>query len=191
MPTFAAVLLAGGASRRMGRDKALLEVPNSGQLLWQRQWQVLEALEPVELFWSGPARPRMPENAKVMADRVANAGPLAGLSACLHDSSSDLLIVLAVDLPRMTAPFLRGLMSRCTNTSGAVIQHGDFFEPLAAIYPKRLQSLAADHLAQGRYALQDFIRKAIKFDAMTVVPCNEEDAPLFKNVNAVSDIEAA
>jgi len=191
MPTFATVLMAGGASKRMGCDKALLELPGSGQLLWQRQWQVLEALKPQELFWSGPARPQMPPNAKIIADGVANAGPLAGISACLHASSSDLLIVLAVDLPRMTTPFLRDLMSRCTDTRGAVIQHGDFFEPLAAVYPKQLHSLATDHLAQGRYALQDFIRQARRQDALAVISLDEADGPLFKNVNAVSDIEGA
>ena len=188
MPSFSATLLAGGASRRMGRDKALLPVGGSGQLLWQRQWHVLESLEPAELFWSGPPRPQMPSRAKIIADVVAHAGPLAGISACLHVLPSNLLIVLAVDLPAMNATFLRDLMSRCTDARGAVIRHGDFFEPLAAVYPKHLHALATEHLAQGRYTLQDFIREAVEQEALTVIPLRREDAPLFKNVNAASDI---
>ncbi len=92
----------------MGRDKALIELPGSGLLLWQRQWKVLEDLQPEEMLWSGPPRPQMPDRARVIPDVVKNAGPLAGISACLDELRSDLLVVLAVDLPEMSAAFLRG-----------------------------------------------------------------------------------
>jgi molybdopterin-guanine dinucleotide biosynthesis protein A len=172
----------------MGRDKALLPISASGELLWQRQWQVLEQLQPHEIFWSGPPRPQMRAQARIVADGVKSAGPLAGIGACLEALRDDLLVVLAVDLPQMNAPFLRGLMAQCSERRGAVVRHGDFFEPLGAIYPKRLYVLAADHLAQGRYALQDFIREAVKQDALLVVPLEEDDVPLFRNLNAPSDL---
>src|SRR5476651_1092157 len=101
MPSFSAVVLAGGRSTRMGSDKALLSLPGSDLLLWQRQVRVLEELKPEEIFWSGAARPGLPENLRLIADEVENAGPLAGISACLNLLESDLLVVLAIDLPRM------------------------------------------------------------------------------------------
>jgi molybdopterin-guanine dinucleotide biosynthesis protein A len=186
--TFSTVLLAGGASKRMGRDKALLPVGNVGQVLWQRQWDLLEELTPEEMLWSGPPRADMPERARIIADAAVNAGPLGGIAACLKALRSDVLVVLAVDLPQMRASFLRGLLARCTETRGAVAQYGEFFEPLAAIYPKHLHSLAAEHLAQGRYAMQDFIREAINLAALEVVPVACADSTLFKNFNAPSDL---
>ncbi len=188
MPTFSTVLLAGGASKRMGRDKALLTIPGSDLPLWQRQWHLLEQFRPKEMLWSGPPRAGIPSNARVVEDSVQDAGPLAGISACLDVLHSDLLIVLAVDLPAMNGAIFLNLLAQCTATCGAVFQHGDFFEPLAAIYPKVLSALAAKHLAQGRYALQDFIREAVKRDIMAVMPLPEAGRPFFKNRNTPADL---
>lgn len=188
MLTFSAALLAGGASRRMGRDKALILVDDSGLLLWQRQWQLLEEFSPKEMFWSGPPRQGIPFCARIVEDQVKDAGPLAGVSACLELLHTDLLIVLAVDLPEMHAAIFFNLLAKCQKRRGAVYQHGDFFEPLAAIYPKGLHTLAAEHLAQGRYAMQDFIREAVKREMMTVIPLPEAAQPHFKNVNTPEDL---
>ncbi len=182
------MLLVGGESKRMGRDKAFLPVPGTKLLLWQRQWGVLEELQPEEIFWSGPPRPQMPPNGRVMADAVAHAGPLGGIGACLGALRTDLLIVLAVDLPEMSAAFLRGLLARCSEERGVVARHGDVFEPLAAVYPKRLDAMAGKHLAEGRYALQDFVREAIKWGALEPVELSPDEIILFKNLNAPSDI---
>ena len=188
MPTFSAVLLAGGQSRRMGQDKALLPWPDSGVLLWQRQLGVLEELKPAEIFWSGAPRPGLPAHVRLVADAIEDAGPLAGISACLNVLRSDLLVVLAIDLPHMNASFLQSLLARCSRTRGAAARHGGYFEPLAAVYPKGLHALAAEHLSQKRHALQDLIREALGQGLMEEVPLSESDVPLFKNVNAPDDL---
>jgi molybdopterin-guanine dinucleotide biosynthesis protein A len=189
MPSFSAVLLAGGQSTRMGRDKAMLPMPGSNTLIWQHQLRTLEELRPEEIFWSGPGRPGLPGHVRIVSDRVINAGPLAGIGACLDLLQGDLLLALAVDLPRMTTAYLESLLARCSPLQGAVAQHGDFFEPLAAIYPKKLHALAAKHLGQGRYALQDFIREAAQLDALQVFSLDESDLPLFKNLNSPADLQ--
>jgi molybdopterin-guanine dinucleotide biosynthesis protein A len=187
MPSFSAVLLAGGKSTRMGSDKALLPVPNSSLVLWQRQLAVLEELKPQEIFWSGPSRPGMLGHIRMIADEIKDAGPLAGISACLNVLQSDLLVVLAVDLPEMNSTFLKKLSGRCSTSSGVVAQRGDFFEPLAAVYPKSLHVLAMSHLRQGRYALQDFVREGMRLGSLQTFSLGEEDAPLFKNLNSPAD----
>jgi molybdenum cofactor guanylyltransferase len=187
-PSFSAALLAGGQSTRMGRDKALLSVPGSDLLLWRRQLGLLEELRPGEIFWSGPARPGLPGHIRVVSDAVENGGPLAGISACLNALQGDLLVVLAVDLPRMNAPFLESLLARCSLGYGVVGRQGDYFEPLAAIYPKELQVLAAEHLGQGRRAMQDLVREAVQRKLLQVISLGEGDLPLFKNLNAPDDL---
>ena len=144
--SFAAVLLAGGQSRRMGRDKALLPLPD-GRLLWQRQLDVLRALEPAELFISGPARPGFPADVPTVGDiGPTMLGPLGGIAAVLATMRSARLLVLAVDLPMMTAAFLRGLLRHDpSQTQGAIPQAADgFFEPLAAIYPRTALPVALE-----------------------------------------------
>jgi len=187
-PTFSAALLAGGQSTRMGRDKAFLPLPNSGLLLWQRQWRVLEELSPVEILWSGPSRPGLPAHIRVIPDALPSTGPLGGLSACLDVVRSDLLIVLAIDLPQMNATFLRRLLLRCSVDCGIVARHDDYFEPLAAIYPARLRTLASSHLAHGRYAMHDLVREALNQNLLQEFSIDEKDSVLFKNVNRPSDL---
>jgi len=87
----------------------------------------------------------------------------------------------------MTAAFLRGLLARCSNDCGAIVRHGEYFEPLAAVYPKKLQLLAAKHLAQGHYAMQDLVREGIQSGLTREVPLEEKDIPLFQNVNRPED----
>jgi molybdopterin-guanine dinucleotide biosynthesis protein A len=183
MTSFSAALLAGGKSTRMGRDKALLPVPGSNLLLWRRQLGILDELQPEESFWSGPARAGLPERLRIVGDVVPNAGPLAGISACLDLMKSDLLVVLAIDLPRMSSSFLGDLLHRCSSNQGAVMRHGDFYEPLAAVYPKRLRAMARAHLASGRYALQDLLQEAVEQKIVQAFPLEEKNSLLFQNWN--------
>jgi len=187
MSTYSAALLAGGHSTRMGRDKALLPLPDSHLLLWQRQLRVLEDLQPEEIFWSGPVRLGLPRHLHVVRDAIKEAGPLAGVSACLNRLRNDLLVVLAIDLPQMNAAFLQGLLAQCSSECGVVAAREGFFEPLAAIYPKRIRTLAAEHLRAGRFAMHDFIREALKEGALQALSIESRDFPLFKNLNEPQD----
>ncbi|HEX4141273.1 MAG TPA: molybdenum cofactor guanylyltransferase [Candidatus Methylacidiphilales bacterium] len=188
MASLSAVLLAGGKSERMGQDKALLRLPGCGLLLWQRQLRVLEELDPQEILWSGPERPGLPGHIRVVTDMIRTAGPLAGVCACLRQAASDLVVVLAVDLPHMDAPYLKALTQRCTPVRGAVPQRSGELEPLAAVYPAMLSSLAADRLRQGRYAMHDFVREAVRRELMEIVPVGDEDAAKFTNLNSPEDL---
>jgi len=183
MPSFSAVLLAGGKSTRMGRDKALLPVPNSNLLLWERQLSVLEDLPLDEICWSGPPRPGLPDRLRIVEDEVSNAGPLAGICACLNLMTSDLLVVLAIDLPQMSASFMKDLQGQCSSEQGVVPHNGVFFEPLAAVYSKRIRTIAQDHLDQGRHALQDLVQKAAEQNLVRTFCVTEKQRALFQNWN--------
>ncbi len=178
----AAVLLAGGKSQRMGRDKALLPL-SDGRLLWQRQLAVLRALEPAELFISGPAREGFPPDVRLLADDVPGLGPLAGIAAALGAMRSSLLVVLAVDMPAMTTACLERLMRKCQDGCGVVPwhPHTGFYEPLAAVYPRQCRPLAQAKLAEPDRSLQSFVRAAGSMVRAWDIPV-EQDA-LFANWN--------
>ena len=186
MIPFAAVLLAGGQSRRMGRDKALLPLPD-GRLLWQRQLTVLHDLRPAELFISGPAREGFPPGVAVLTDTTPGLGPLAGLAAALGTIRSALLAVLAVDLPMMTPGYLRGLLAVSMATSppqGVIPQTSDgFFEPLAAIYPRSALTAAEAQLCGEDRSLQTFARGLLESGRATAQRVTDAEAGLFSNWN--------
>src|SRR4051812_27743165 len=132
--TLAALLLAGGESRRMGRDKATIEM--GGRPLWERQLEVLRSLRPEKIFVSLRRRPKwLPENVELLVDDEPSRGPLSGLTKGLNVMRTTHLLVLAVDMPFMTAGELRTLCEGAREGCGVVPKIADQAEPLAAIYP--------------------------------------------------------
>ena len=98
------VLLAGGESRRMGKDKAT--VLFRGKPLWQIQLELLRRLEPAEIFISaGTDQPWRPDDVYLVTDDSPSRGPLSGLAASLARMRSAHLLALAIDMPFMTEKF--------------------------------------------------------------------------------------
>ena len=169
----------------MGRDKALLEI--RGRPLWQHQLETLRQLSPGQLLLSGPSR----DDIEGIADEVKDAGPLAGIAAALRQSSSALLVVLAIDLPNMTAEFLRSLLAQCEEDRGIVPSSSGRFEPLAAVYPLSCASLAAAALREGEFSMQDFVRRALDQRYVREREIWPNDKWLFQNLNRPEDYERA
>jgi molybdopterin-guanine dinucleotide biosynthesis protein A len=165
----------------MGRDKAFLQY--EGAPLWQRQLATLQKLSPEQLMISGPARAEWGD-CKVVADAVTNAGPLAGVAAALQKCTTPLLVVLAVDLPRMTTEFLRSLL----DLGGAVARGPRGFEPLAAVYPTSCTSLAVKALSNGDFSMQNFIHESIKKGLLVAREPSQAEINLFANLNTPSDL---
>ena len=133
--TFSAVILAGGKSSRMGRDKAFVEI--GGQTLLARQIALAREVGATKVFISGRAGVNYSGfGCEVLVDKFQNAGPLAGIERALAASTTPLLLVLAVDLPDMTVDLLRRLTAHCAKNAGAIPRVGGDIEPLAAFYPK-------------------------------------------------------
>src|SRR5258705_13766374 len=87
---FSAVILAGGKSSRMGRDKAWLEA--GGQSLLARQIGLVRELGAAEVFISGRADADYSEfGCRVLQDKFPDAGPLAGIERALDATTSPLL----------------------------------------------------------------------------------------------------
>jgi len=182
-----AVILAGGESRRMGADKAWLSV--SGQPLLNRALGTVRELGAVEVFISGrPGVDYSSLNCPVLLDPQPGLGPLAGIERALGAAGSPLLLVLAVDLPRMTTLFLRQLLEHCEPAAGVVpVLHGQF-EPLAAIYPGRCHAVAHEFLAQSRYAVRDFAAACQLQRFVRAYAVSSDDAGCFANWNQPSEM---
>ncbi len=102
------LVLAGGQSRRMGRDKAALMI--GGISLLDRAKTVLTSAGCEQVLVSG---------AGGLADRFANAGPLAGLDAAAHTlSDGQWLLVIPVDMPNLKPALLEQLIKARTNGAG-------------------------------------------------------------------------
>lgn len=185
-----AVILAGGESRRMGRDKAWVEL--GGKPLVALAVEKVRQLGVGEVFISGRAGADYATlKCPVLLDLEPGFGPLGGIERALHVASSPLLLVLAVDLPHITDALLRKLTAGCDRLTGVVPKLNGEFEPLAAIYPKRCHAIAFDFIAKSRYAARDFAAACLRERAVRQFPVARGDAGCFANWNSPSDLFAA
>jgi molybdenum cofactor guanylyltransferase len=187
--TFDAVILTGGKSSRMGRDKAFLEC--DGQPLLARQIALARTVGADKVFISGRAGADYSAfDCRVLEDRFAEAGPLAGIERALSESSSPLILVLAVDMPNMTAAFLRRLANECTETTGIVSRIEGRIEPLASIYPKASTGLIAEFLrssATSRSA-RSFANRCVEGGLARFVDLPASETPILANWNSPTDL---
>ncbi len=185
---FSAVILAGGNSSRMGRDKVWLEV--DGQRLLARQLERVRAAGAAEVFISGRADTDYSEfSGQVVWDQFVGAGPLAGIERALAAAASPLVLVLAVDLATMSADLLRRLVASCPTPVGVVPRVNGQLEPLAAIYPKSAHVLACAQLEGGNFAVRDFAERCGQRGLSRIIELPARDAPHFANWNSPAEIK--
>lgn len=189
----AAVLLSGGESRRMGRDKAFLSWGLDNRPLWEVQLEKLALLEPAEILIS--ARPGQSFTGapalhphSVVVDDNPGAGPLAALLCCFNHSTRPYVLPLAVDQPFVTSGFLSRITGNA-GRNGLVFQSGRFFEPFPALYPREtLLPVLRESLAGKRDSMQQFISDAVKGNLLATAPLLPKDSALFKSLNTPEDL---
>jgi molybdopterin-guanine dinucleotide biosynthesis protein A len=185
--TFTAVLLAGGESRRMGRDKA--GVVFSDEPLWRRQLRVLRDLGPEKVFVSARTESSwLPGDTELLLDQPPSRGPLSGLTKALTQMQTSHLVVLAVDMPFVTREQLRLLCSLVTPGSGVVPAIGERMEPLAAIYPVEAVPEFVAALAGNDFSLQGLIGKLVAAGKMRTFLVPEQDQRLYLSLNEPNDL---
>lgn len=116
-PRVTAIVLAGGRSSRFGRDK-LIE-PIDGRPLLHH---AIEAVRPLasELVVVAPpdTAPDVPQGVRVIHDRVAFEGPLAGVTAALEVATAPVVLVVAGDMPDLVPAVIAALLG-ALDESGA------------------------------------------------------------------------
>ena len=144
--TLIGLVLAGGQSRRMGQDKALMRY--QGRTLIDNASLLLQSAscDKVLISRNGPG---------FLNDKIEDAGPLGGVHAVLdalsqsdnHTDNPYELLVLPVDMPQMTPELLRILVSRGREAEKACYVENrflPFFLPVA----QNTQALLANYLVE-------------------------------------------
>lgn len=183
---FDAVILAGGKSSRMGRDKAFLEI--NGQPLLLRQIEIVRAAGAGEILISGRVgRDYSRFGLRVVQDERPEAGPLAGIHAAMSVVRGSRLLVLAVDLPAMNTEFLRNLAAAAAG-GGVVPRIAGQVEPLAAIYPCSAREIAGARLRDKNHGVCDFAHICVMAGLAIYADFPAQIGALFKNVNSPPDL---
>lgn len=174
------LLLAGGASRRMGRPKALLPVADRTLAEW-----IAERLAPhfAHLLVAAREEAQLPPSLRprLVRDLHLDAGPLAGVEAGLAASPFETLVVVACDMPRVTPALCRRLAAGAEGVDAAVPRVAGLPQPACAAYRRSAAGPIAAALAEGRNRAIDALAE------LRVRWLDGEDAELFSNLNTPGD----
>lgn len=172
MDKCSAIILAGGASKRMGTDKAFLEL--DGVPLIARVLKRAQALADDILISANDEARFVAFDVRVVPDVIPNAGPLAGIGAGLEAAAHEIAIVVACDMPFLNVGLLEYMRAfapdydvvlpqtenvtreRVENKSAAPRAKDLALHPLHGIYTKRCIAPIRDVLARGERRLISF-----------------------------------
>lgn len=192
------VVLAGGASRRMGSPKAMLRVPEHGPTMLERVVNVVQARSDQVLLVGTALSVFPPELADMHVVIDAGAGPVGGLIAALGASDHSTVFVTACDLPFLSEDVVRLVVRRsvdlrCGVCPAHATTHGpETLQPLVAAYRRDdVEEITALHEAgeQSLIGIVKALNMAIlpPVDTVAVDP----DHWSFFNVNTRADLDVA
>jgi molybdopterin-guanine dinucleotide biosynthesis protein A len=146
----AAIVLCGGHSRRMGRDKAAL--PFGGDSLLSRVVGIVARV--VDEVWivarEGQTLPEIPSGCRVARDPREGLGPLAGLAAGLAAMKSERAFLTSCDVPLLQPAYLHRLFALSHGHPAAVPRVDGRYMVTSAIYARELLPMARQLLEQRR-----------------------------------------
>jgi molybdopterin-guanine dinucleotide biosynthesis protein A len=187
----AGFVLAGGASSRMGQDKALLLV--AGEPLVVRTARLVESAAGEATVIGNPEVYRALE-LRAAGDDWPSAGPLGGIATALGATKASWNLVVACDLPYLTRAWLNYLIARAlASQADAVLpMNARGPEPLCAVYHKRCEPAIRLELERGTRKVTDALESVlVEMIAPLEWKAFDSDGLLFKNMNSPQDYEEA
>ena len=211
MTQLSCAILAGGRSRRMGQDKALLKLPDGQVLLGRTVGVARSLLDEVhkEVPWQGQSQGAPPDITVVtpwperyqsvltppiqwVDDRQA-AGPLAGFSQAWSKIQSDWCLLLACDLPKLEAQALQQWWqwlaieaeaeaeTRSPSAEASLIKRSKGWEPLCGYYHRSCVPSLTKHLSAGHRDFQSWLQ------TLNIAPYSAMPAEMLFNCNRPAD----
>lgn len=181
------IILAGGQSSRMGREKALVEW--RGKALYQ--W-VLSAMQPLckEVLISSNSNPNQFRGLPTIPDRFKQIGPLAGIESGLFHSTTPFCLFASCDTPYLSTEFFSYLLTRHGDFDITLAAHKGINEPMIGIYSKRIHPLVVERITAGDYKPPSLIRQTNWQEIMLEEEPNIFHSKLFQNMNRPEDLDS-
>ncbi len=186
-----AAIIAGGRGRRLGgRDKSDLVI--GGRRIIERQLAVLGRVAPHVLVVSDDHHRFRTSGLQVCDDLLPGAGPLGGLHTALTRSPSRRTLVVAGDLPFLSAAFLRHLTVRAPRAEAVVPRHASGLQPLCAVYDRSCLDAIEARITRGQLRLVE-LAGALRTTELgpDEVAAFDPDGMLLFNVNTPADYARA
>jgi molybdopterin-guanine dinucleotide biosynthesis protein A len=176
------LVLAGGDSRRMGRPKAWLEVGDTVLLRYVVD-RLAPAFSEVMVSFAEPEQLLEPVPYRIVFDRKASAGPLAGLEAGLAAARNEVVFAVACDMPYVTQDLAQMAVTTARRCDAAIPRIDGRPEPVCAAYRRSALPFIAGAINTGR------LRAAEIVGELDVTWLEGLDPELFRSLNSPQDLE--
>lgn len=153
-PAVAGVVLAGGASRRMGQPKATLLL--DGEPLLRRAVRLLGEALPEVIVVGDPAFSALVSGTPLFADRYPGRGPLGGLATAFAVTAAPWVFLMACDMPLLSPPLVLAMVDRALSSRGAdavVLPGPKGPEPLHACYARHVMPTVEERIAADDWSM--------------------------------------
>lgn len=193
MIQFSAVILAGGKSSRMGRDKALIEIQGRS-LLEKICLLARQCTDEVYIItpWVEKYQKIIPENCHIIQEIISPEasnphGPLIGFAQALTHLDTDWVLLLACDLPHLTASEIqkwsRDLETTPPDAIALLPKSPQGWEPLCGFYRRSCSPSLNQYINRGGRSFQKWLENSI------VKELTVSDRRLLFNCNTPADLE--
>src|ERR1700682_4554056 len=176
------LVLAGGMSSRMGRPKAWLEVGDTKLLDWMGE-RFAPVFSAVVVSFAEPGQLKEHVPYRLVFDRKATAGPLAGLEAGLTAARHEITFAVAVDMPYVTLEVAEMAVAAARSSDAAIPLIGDRPEPVCAAYRRSALPVLTSALEAGELKLSDVVAR------LDVTWLGGLDPELFRSLNTPEEYE--
>ena len=180
-PLIHGLLLAGGKSRRMGKDKAELKIDGK-HTMREKSLKLLSDLE-IHSFLSIATDDQRSYNIRTIRDRVANMGPLGAIDSAFAVQPDHAWLVIACDMPNLSSDTLKTLIANRDPKKSATCYLSpvdEFPEPLCAIYEPSAASQISEavkhkHLCARRLLASLPLHGVLLQNTDALVNCNRPE----------------
>jgi molybdopterin-guanine dinucleotide biosynthesis protein A len=184
------IVLAGGESRRMGRDKAFLTL--DGIPLIERVLRPLRAVFPRIIIVTNDPASYVSYDAIVVTDAVNKQGPLTGIYTGLLHSRDDYNFVVACDMPYLNPDLITYMASLTQGHDIVAPMVAGYLEPLHAFYHRRLLPVIEERLGRDARQIRGIYDKArVHYVTETEIDRHDPERRSFKNLNTPEEYKEA
>ena len=182
------IILAGGKSRRMGRDKAFIDA--GGVPLFERVYSVFREIFSEIIIVANDGRPFEKYEGRIENDIISNKGALGGLYTGLFHSSSYHAFCSACDMPLLNPQLIKYISDERDAYDVIIPRTRDGLHPLHAIYSKNCLRPMRQLLERGDLKIINFFNRVrVRFIEETEIRKVDPHMRSFLNVNTREEME--
>jgi molybdopterin-guanine dinucleotide biosynthesis protein A len=187
------IILAGGKSSRLGRNKALQVIEGKSLIQWVVDHLAILTTEIIIATAHGEAIPcSSAVRIKTVGDIYPGKGPLGGIHSGLIASSSSWAIVVGCDTPFLSIGLLEYMTQVLADSDVALPRIGEMIEPLCAVYSKSCLASIQELLEQDERRIRKlFSIVRVKYVEEDEINSFDPEHLSFFNINNQDDLERA